>query len=265
MRLTILGSGTSMGVPIIGCRCAVCTSGDQRNQRLRTAALLEHDGTTILIDAGPDLRLQLLQARVTKLDAVLLTHGHADHIGGIDDLRPFTMGSGRRLPVYADQFTLQRVHHMFDYVFTSAPSLSTRPQLETRLLSARFTIGAIEVEPVVVMHGPLQITGYRFGSLGYITDASSLPHHTMQRLRGLDLLIINALRFKPHPLHFSIDEALAVVEALQPRQTYFVHITHDLDHATVNAQLPPLCPTRLRWASDRIIGQDIRGHTLGLR
>lgn len=239
MRLTILGSGTSMGVPIIGCRCAVCTSDDARNRRLRTAALLEHAGTTILIDAGPDLRLQLLRARVTDLDAVLLTHSHADHIGGIDDLRPFTMGSDRRLPVYGDQFTLQRVHHMFDYVFTPAPSLSTRPQLETHLLAARFSIGAIEVEPLEVIHGPHQITGYRFGPLGYITDASRLPDRTMQRLHNLDVLIINALRFRPHPLHLSIDEALTVVEELQPRQAYFVHITHDLDHATVNAQLPP--------------------------
>ncbi len=239
MRLTILGTGTSMGVPIIGCHCAVCTSRDQRNRRTRTSALLQHGDTTILIDAGPDLRNQLLQARVRDLDAVLLTHAHADHIGGIDDLRPFTMGTQRRLPVYGDEATLRRVRHMFDYVFSTEPSLSTRPQLETRPLSPRFTLGTIALEPLPVMHGPHRITGYRFGPLGYITDASFLPERTMERLRNVDVLIINALRFKPHPLHFSVEQALAVVAELQPRQAYFVHITHDLDHATVNAQLPP--------------------------
>jgi len=238
MRLTILGTGTSMGVPVIGCGCAVCTSSDGRNRRTRTSALLQHKDTTILIDAGPDLRTQLLQARVRDLDAVLLTHAHADHIGGIDDLRPFTLGTQRRLPMYGDEATLRRVHHMFDYVFSTEPSLSTRPQLETRLLRPCFTIGAMEVEPLPVMHGPHQITGYRFGPLGYITDASRLPEQTMNRLLNLDVLIINALRFKPHPLHFTLEQALAVVAELQPRQAYFVHITHDLDHATVNGQLP---------------------------
>jgi phosphoribosyl 1,2-cyclic phosphate phosphodiesterase len=228
-----------MGVPIIGCDCDVCSSDDPHNQRLRTSALLEENGTTILIDAGPDLRIQLLRARVTKLDAVLLTHGHADHVGGIDDLRPFTMGSDRRLPVYGDQPTLQRVHTMFDYVFATEPSLSTRPQLETRPLPERFTLGAIEVERLEVMHGPYPITGYRFGRLGYITDASSLPEYTMERLHNLDVLVINALRFKPHPLHLTVDQALALVRELSPRQAYFVHITHDLEHATINRRLPP--------------------------
>ncbi|HEX6291116.1 MAG TPA: MBL fold metallo-hydrolase [Herpetosiphonaceae bacterium] len=239
MRLTILGSGTSMGIPVIGCHCDVCTSIDPRNHRLRTSALLEHDGTTLLIDAGPDLRTQMLRHRVTKLDALLLTHAHADHIGGIDDLRPFTMRSERSLPVYGDPYTLGRVRHMFDYVFVAGPSLSTRPQLETHSLPARFEIGSITVEPLDVMHGPHAITAYRFGPLAYITDASAIPPESMERLRGLDVLIINALRFDPHPLHFTVNQALAIVTQLQPRRAFFTHITHDLDHATVNAQLPP--------------------------
>lgn len=227
-----------MGVPVIGCGCDVCTSHDPHNRRLRTSALVEHHGTTLLIDAGPDLRTQVLRHNVTHLDAVLLTHGHTDHVGGIDDLRPFTMREDRTLPLYGDDHTLRRVRHMFDYAFDPAPSLSTRPQLETRQLDGPLTIGSIAVEPFAVLHGAHPITGYRFGRLAYITDASSLPPATMQQLRGLDTLIINALRWTPHPLHLTVEEALALVRELEPRQAYFIHITHDLDHATVNQQLP---------------------------
>jgi phosphoribosyl 1,2-cyclic phosphate phosphodiesterase len=245
MQLTILGSGTSMGIPVIGCSCEVCTSADLHNQRLRSSALLEHDGTTILIDAGPDLRTQMLRHQVAKLDALVLTHAHADHIGGIDDLRPFTMRSTRSLPVYGDPYTLGRVRHMFDYVFVQQPSLSTRPQLETRSLQPSFTIGNIPVEPLQVMHGPHAITAYRFGPLAYITDASEIPPRTMERLRDLDVLILNALRFDPHPLHFTVNQALAIVAQLRPRRAFFTHITHDLDHATVNRQLP--APAQLAY------------------
>lgn len=227
-----------MGIPVIGCSCEVCTSTDPHNQRLRTSALLEHDGTTLLIDAGPDLRTQMLRHRVTRLDALVLTHPHADHIGGIDDLRPFTMRNQQPLPVYGDPYTLGRVRHMFDYVFVQQPSLSTRPQLETRSLQPSFPVGNITVEPLQVMHGPHTITAYRFGQLAYITDASAIPEHTMERLRDLDVLILNALRFDPHPLHFTVNQALSIVEQLRPRRAFFTHITHDLDHATVNKQLP---------------------------
>ncbi|MBA3944516.1 MAG: MBL fold metallo-hydrolase [Herpetosiphonaceae bacterium] len=245
MRLTLLGTGTSMGVPVIGCDCTVCTSPDPRNRRTRTAALLEARGTTILIDAGPDMRMQVLRHHVTYLDAVLLTHGHADHVGGIDDLRPFTMHSriaARRrgpLPIYGDAATIARVRHQFDYAFDPAPSLSTRPSLATHVLNGPFRVNDLDIIPFTVNHGPNPITGYRFGRCGYITDGKTLPPATMQQLHGLDLLIINALRFTDHPLHFTVDEAVAVVEELQPRQALFVHMTHDFDHATVNAQLPP--------------------------
>ncbi len=238
MQLTILGSGTSMGIPVIGCSCTVCTSNDPRNHRLRTAALLEHAGTSILIDAGPDVRTQLLRQQVRHIDAVLLTHAHTDHIGGIDDLRPFTMGTGSALPLYGDATTIRRVRHMFDYAFDPAPSLSTRPSLETHELDQAFYVGSVSVEPFQVVHGTQSIVGYRFGPLAYITDASSLPDQTMRRLQGLDTLVINALRYKPHPLHLSVDEALGIVAELRPRQAYFVHITHDLDHAVVNRRLP---------------------------
>ncbi len=239
MRLTILGTGTSMGVPVIGCDCAVCTSPDACNRRLRTAALVEAKDATVLIDAGPDMRAQVLRQGVRHLDAVLLTHSHADHILGIDDLRPFTMRERRDLPIYGDEPTLARVRYQFDYAFDPAPSLSTRPRLDLRPIHGPFHVGALDVTPFEVRHGPHAITGYRFGRLGYITDGKTLPPESMDMLRGLDVLVINALRRVDHPLHFTIDEALEVVRELRPRQAYFVHITHDLEHAAVNAELPP--------------------------
>lgn len=238
MRLTILGTGTSMGVPVIGCGCDVCTSSDVRNQRLRTAALVQAGGTTVLIDAGPDMRTQVLRHGVRQIDAVLLTHSHADHIGGIDDLRPFTMGTHQDLPIYGDEATLARVRYQFDYAFDPRPSLSTRPRLDLRALNGPWSIGKLRIEPFEVRHGPHAITGYRFGKLAYITDGKTLPAATMANLQDLDVLIINALRHTDHPLHFTVEEALEVVAKLAPRQTYFVHITHDLEHAATNAQLP---------------------------
>ncbi len=238
MRLTILGTGTSMGVPVIGCECAVCTSSDPCNRRLRTSALVETGATRVLIDAGPDLRAQLLRARVRRLDAVLLTHGHADHVGGIDDLRPLSRGD-HGLPIYGDTATLGRVRHQFDYAFDPEPSLSTRPRLELIPIAGPFQIGELSVVPFEVRHGPQSIMGYRLGPLAYITDGKTLPEATWPLLEGLDLLVVNALRYKDHPLHFTVDEALDVVARLAPKRALFVHITHDLDHASTNAALPP--------------------------
>jgi phosphoribosyl 1,2-cyclic phosphate phosphodiesterase len=238
MRLTLLGTGTSMGVPVIGCECPVCISPDPQNKRLRTSALIEAGETSILIDAGPDLRTQMLRAKVRHLDAVLLTHAHADHVGGIDDLRPFTMGRGRSLPIYGNEATLARVRHQYDYAFDPAPSLSTRPRLELCPLDGPFYVGAIPIDYFEVRHGPQSIVGYRFGRLAYITDGKSLPEATMAKLHDLDVLIINALRYADHPLHFTVDQALDIVRRVRPRRAYFVHLTHDLDHATANAALP---------------------------
>ena len=237
MRLTILGTGTSMGVPVIGCQCAVCTSSDPHNRRLRTSALVESRGTRVLIDAGPDLRAQMLKQAVSALDAVVLTHSHADHVGGIDDLRPLSR-AGRALPIYGNTATLQRIRHQFDYAFDPEPSLSTRPRLDLLPVDGPFAVGEVPILPFEVLHGPQSIMGYRFGRLAYITDGKTLPAATWPLLEGLDLLVINALRYQDHPLHFTLDEARAVVSRLRPKRALFVHITHDLDHATVNASLP---------------------------
>lgn len=238
MRLTFLGTGTSMGVPMIGCTCAVCTSPDTRNQRLRTSALLEAGGLRLLLDAGPDLRIQALRVGLSRLDAVLLTHEHADHVGGLDDLRPFSIFQQQHIPIYGNQQTLDDVRQRFAYAFSSVPSQSTRPALDLRPVSGPFEVGGVGIEPLDVLHGSWTITGYRVGGLGYITDASGLPPATLERLAGLDVLVLNALRYTTHPLHFSLDQALEVVALLRPRRTFLVHIAHDLEHAIVNESLP---------------------------
>lgn len=240
MQLTFLGTGTSMGVPMIGCTCAVCTSSDVRNQRLRTSALLNLNNQQVLIDAGPDFRIQALKARIQQIDALLLTHSHFDHVAGLDDLRPINFRQKRAIPVYGDQQTLDAVRERFHYAFAEHNSSqgSTRPALELNRFDGPFQLADTEIKPLKVMHGTWQITGYRIGSLGYITDASVLPAESRAQLRGLDVLVLNALRFEPHPTHFSLQEALEVVEDLKPRRAYFVHMAHDIDHGEVSAQLP---------------------------
>lgn len=240
MQLTLLGTGTSMGVPVIGCQCSVCTSADQHNRRLRTSALLRVAGLTILIDAGPDFRQQALTAGLTRLDAVLLTHSHVDHISGLDDLRPLNMAQGSTIPLYGSAHTLKDVRKRFDYAFSDASAGSTRPMLELcEVQSERvFQVGPVPILPFDIQHGTWTITGFRVGSLGYVTDASFIPASSLQHLYGLDVLVLNALRDGPHPTHFSLDQAVAMVEQLQPRRALFVHMTHDLDHETTNARLP---------------------------
>jgi phosphoribosyl 1,2-cyclic phosphate phosphodiesterase len=239
MRLTFLGTGTSMGVPVIGCRCEVCRSSDPHNRRLRTSALLEAAGLNILIDAGPDLRQQLLNIGLTHLDAVLLTHAHADHVAGIDDLRPLNFAQHASIPVYGSTATLAAVRERFAYAF-AAPDGSTRPALDlipiTR--SVPFTIGTLNILPLDVQHGTWTITGYRIGRLGYVTDASSVPLESREQLRELDLLVLNALRHAPHPTHFTVAEAVQLAQELRPLRTLLVHMDHHLEHAATNAELP---------------------------
>lgn len=238
MQLRFLGTGTSMGVPVIGCACAVCTSTDPRNTRMRTAALLRTGSETILIDAGPDFRVQALAARLRAVDAVLLTHSHFDHIAGLDDLRPLCHRAGC-VPVYGSRLTLADVRTRFAYAFEESSAGSTRPSLDLRPVSGPFAIGATQVRPFDVLHGTWTITGYRIGGLGYITDASELPADSWDELHGLDVLVLNALRREPHPTHYTIAEAIEVIAALRPRRAYLVHMTHTVDHVADSALLPP--------------------------
>lgn len=238
MRLTFLGTGTSQGVPCIGCLCEVCQSADPRNRRSRTSALLQIGGQFILIDAGPDFRSQALAVRLTRLDAVLLTHAHYDHTGGLDDLRALTDRQGP-IPIYGDAFTLQHVQHRYHYAFANASRGSGRPLLDLVRIDGPFVLAGRRCIPFEVVHGSWTITGYRFGSLAYVTDASDIPPASLDLLAHLEVLVLNALRFKPHPTHFSLQQSLAVIEQLRPKQAFLVHMTHDIDHAKVSDQLPP--------------------------
>ncbi|GAB4115547.1 MAG: MBL fold metallo-hydrolase [Roseiflexaceae bacterium] len=240
MRLTFLGTGTSMGIPMIACRCAVCQSNDPFNRRLRTSALLEVGDLTILIDAGPDLREQALRMGIARLDAVLLTHAHTDHIAGIDDLRPINFAMKASIPLYGTAATLDGVRERFAYAFRNGSEGSTRPALDLIEIAdfVPFSIGALPILPLPVQHGTWQISSFRIGRLGYVTDASAIDAPTREQLRDLDVLVLNALRHTPHPTHFTVAEALTVIEDLRPQRALLVHMGHELDHTATNASLP---------------------------
>lgn len=241
IRLEFLGTGTSHGIPVIGCRCAVCTSANPKNQRYRPAILVDWKGKRILVDTPPELRLQLLRASVGDLDALLFTHTHADHLFGLDDVRAINQRRRRALPVYGSGHTLDRIQKQYDYVFVETPAGGGKPALdlhEINPLDAPFFVDSLAIQPIPVLHGTLPVLGYRFGNLAYLTDTSAIPESSYGLLGDLDVLILDALRESPHPTHFSVSEALDVVRRLKPRRTFFTHICHDLDHDRTNGRLP---------------------------
>ena len=243
MRIRFLGTGTSFGIPQVGCGCAVCASSDPRDRRMRAAALIEDGGTTILIDTPPELRLQLVSARVQRVDAVLFTHEHADHIHGIDDLRVFSARGGRALPIFGPPETLERLRTSFNYIFdasvqpyhgTSKPLLAPHPLQP----GVEADVAGIRVLPVAFDHGHLRVFGYRIGNAAYITDVKSVTDEARAALAGLDVLVINALWWRPHPAHLSIPEAIEVARAIGARRTCLTHLTHETGHAELAAALP---------------------------
>ncbi len=236
--LRVLGSGTSMGVPTIGCTCAVCTSDDPRDRRTRPSVLVEYDGRAVLIDTTPDFREQALREGIRRIDAVLYTHGHADHILGLDDLRPLTFHREGRIPLYAPEAVACRLASMFDYIFKGDYKYGGLARVELHNVTGPLKLFGATFEPVVVLHGDTEIYGYRFGSAAYLTDFSVIPKESMPRLEGLDVLFLDALRHKPHPTHSTVANSLAVAERLKPRRVFFTHICHDLPHAETNAALP---------------------------
>ena len=237
-RLTMLGSGTSMGVPSLGCGCRVCRSQDPHDSRTRPSILLSANGRNILIDTSPDFRLQALRAQLARLDAVLYTHGHADHILGLDDIRPFNMKQHEHVPVFANAQTQAVIRRTFAYIFDDEPTMSSVPAVDMREIAGPFEAAGVRFQPVPARHGNTEVLGFRFGGAAYITDFSAIPPASMELLRGLDDLILSALRDKPHPMHSTVANSLEIVRELAPRRAWFTHICHDLPHEETNARLP---------------------------
>ena len=238
-KVTFLGTGTSHGVPMIACNCKVCTSNNPKNKRMRTSVLISQNGYNILIDATPELRLQCIKNNVTRLDAVLITHPHADHIFGLDDLRRFNMVQRMDIPIYGTSETLDTIRNVFSYVFNNEPDPGGyKPRFSLNTINSNLKIGNLSIESIEAIHGNGEVTGYRFEKFAYITDASEIPEKSLEKLQGLDVLVLGALRYVPHVKHFSIDQALHVVKQLKPRKTYFTHMCHDIEHEEDSRKLP---------------------------
>jgi phosphoribosyl 1,2-cyclic phosphate phosphodiesterase len=241
IRITVLGSGTSVGVPTIGCECRVCRSTDPRDKRLRPSILVSYDAHNVLIDTSPDFREQALRAGFRRLDAVLYTHSHADHILGLDDLRPFNYGRTDQIPIYARPEALETIRRIFRYVFESSNHCGGGiPRLRPVVLEEEgVELGGLRFTPVPILHGERTIVGFRFGRAAYLTDHSEIPETSKPLLRGLDVLFLDALRHTPHPTHSTVERSLAWVEELRPARAFFTHICHDLLHEETSQSLPP--------------------------
>lgn len=240
LTITVLGSGTSSGVPTIGCSCGVCRSSDPRDNRLRPSILIRHAGRNIVIDTTPDFRAQVLRTGLERLDAVVYTHAHADHILGLDDVRPFNYRQGAHIPIYATAPTFETIKRVFSYAFDDKPHTSTVPRLEVNLIEDRpFDVFGLRFEPIPVLHGRGTVFGFRFGNAAYLTDHSEIPESSLERLQDLDVLFLDALRHKPHPTHSTVAASTETALRVRPKRTFFTHICHDLPHAATEAALPP--------------------------
>ena len=256
MKLTFLGTGTSTGVPSIGCECETCTSNDPRDKRLRVSIIIEHGGQTVLVDTSSDFRQQALRYGLKRLDAVLITHCHADHIFGLDDIRPLNYRYGA-LGVYANEKAWPDIRRIFKYVFEPTYFGGGLPLVipHTVFAGAPFCVGKeIEVTPLEVIHGRLPVMAYRFNDFAYATDLNEIPPATIEALSDLDVLVLDCLRFKEHPTHLWLDKALAYVEKLKPRRAYFTHMAHDVKHERDSVRLPH----GVEWAYDGLVVNDER-------
>lgn len=240
MTLRVLGSGTSVGVPTIGCKCGVCTSTDPRDNRLRPSVFLRYRGRGVLIDTTPDFRQQVLRFGVDRIDAILYTHAHADHILGLDDVRPFNFHQQSAIPIYASEDTLATIQQTFRYIFDGRQTQSSCPRIESHTFNGgKFRLFGVDVEPIPLPHGEYGSHGFRFGNLAYLTDHSTIPEEAKEKLQGLDVLFLDALRHKPHPTHSTLEQALRNVEELKPKRAFFTHISCYMgEHEKTEERLP---------------------------
>jgi len=238
MKVTILGCGTSFGVPMIACRCPVCASTDPRNKRFRSSILVGHGDRNILVDTSTDLRAQAIANGVTHVDAVLYTHPHAEHIHGIDELRRFNWVQGSSIPCYGSAETLGRLKQVFTYIFLNPGKPGWQPNLTTHDVDGPFDLFGLTVTPVELMHGDLPIYGYRFGDFAYLTDFSEIPEESEELLQGLKVVVVEALRYEPHPSHVSLSQALEVIGRLKPGRAVLTHMAHQFDYGKAMSELP---------------------------
>jgi phosphoribosyl 1,2-cyclic phosphate phosphodiesterase len=241
MKITFLGTGTSVGVPMLGCSCSTCLSDDVRDNRLRTGLLIEHHDQHLVVDISADFRQQALRAGLAKLDALLITHCHADHVFGLDDVRPFNFKHGP-LNVYASDRTWRQLRQVFGYIFAAKHIGGGLPQLTPHTITGEFTTCNLRITPIPVIHGKGEVTAFRFNDgvreMAFVTDCNLIPDESLNLLRGLDLLILDALRLKPHPTHLHLEQSLAYVKELAPQRTLLTHIGHDIRHADISRTLP---------------------------
>jgi phosphoribosyl 1,2-cyclic phosphate phosphodiesterase len=238
MEILFMGSGTSMGVPTIGCECKVCVSENPKNKRTRPSLLVRTADKHLLIDTATDLRAQAIREGLKRIDAVLYTHSHADHILGLDDLRPFNFWQKKHIPCYGNEPTMEKICDTFKYVFTEPQPGGSMPRIEPHVVSDRFEFEGVTVQPLPILHGRMPIFGYRIGRLSYITDCSEIPSETYSLLKGTAVLVLGVLRYTPHPTHLNLDQALQIIDRVQPDRAFFTHISHDFDHERANAELP---------------------------
>ena len=239
MKLTFLGTGTSQGIPVIGCNDKVCSSDNPKDRRLRSSVLIEWGNYSYVIDCGPDFRQQMLAAKVNHLDGIIFTHYHADHTAGLDDIRPFSQKNGQ-VPFYAQKKVIENLKERFDYIFTTKNKYLGAPNVDLNEIENKsFVLGNINVIPIEVEHGNLDILGFRFEKLAYITDAKAISNTEIKKMLDLEVLVINALRIDAHPTHLNLQEALEIIEKVKPKKTYLTHISHKLGfHKTVSKLLP---------------------------
>ncbi len=234
-----MGTGTSTGVPMIGCDCEVCGSASRRDKRLRSSVWIRANSNSVLIDTSTDLREQALREGIKRVDAVLYTHHHADHVHGIDELRSFNFLQKSDIPLYGNELTMQRIKDMFGYIFNGGPSEGGGiPKLQTNIINTPFALGKLEIIPVPVMHGSMEVYGYRTGNTAYITDCSAIPDASASLLEGLDTLILGALGLPYHATHFTLEKALEAIGTLQPKRAYLTHLNHNLGHESTNMTMP---------------------------